>query len=140
MTAMHEGGCLCGAVRYRAAGRPNNVTNCHCRICQKAAGAAFVTWAEFPAAAVSWLAGTPRWYRSSDTAERGFCPSCGTTLTFRYLGGGALDVAAVTLDDPDALPPEDELWTASQRDWVPGDERLPRYPRARGPAAGSHGG
>lgn len=133
MTGKHEGGCLCGKVRYRVEGPPNNVTNCHCRQCQKAAGAAFVTWAEFPAEAVAWLTGAPLWYRSSDKAERGFCPACGTTLTFRYLDGGALDIAAVTLDDPDALPPEDELWTASQRAWVPGDERLPRHPHERKP-------
>ena len=55
MTETHEGGCLCGAVRYRAQGQPNNVTNCHYRDCQQAVGAAFVTWAEFPAAAVTWL-------------------------------------------------------------------------------------
>ena len=133
MTGAREGGCLCGKIRYRVEGPPNNVTNCHCRQCQMAAGAAFVTWAEFPAEAVAWLAGVPVWYRSSDRAERGFCPACGTTLTFRYLDGDALDVAAVTLDDPDALPPEDELWTASQRAWVPGDERLPGFRHEREP-------
>jgi len=133
MTGAREGGCLCGKIRYRVEGPPNNVTNCHCRQCQMAAGAAFVTWAEFSAVAVAWPTERPVWYRSSDRAERGFCPACGTTLTFRYLAGDALDIAAVTLDDPDALPPEDELWTASQRAWTPGDERLPRFRHERKP-------
>lgn len=127
----HEGGCLCGRLRYRAEGRPNNVTNCHCRQCQLATGAAVATWAEFPADKVAWLSEPPRWYRSSARAERGFCPDCGTAISFRYLDGKAVDLAAVTLDAPDSLPPEDELWTESQRAWAPGDARLPRHPRER---------
>jgi len=130
-THAHEGGCLCGRLRYHAEGPPNNVTNCHCRQCQLATGAAFATWAEFPAANVVWLTEAPRWYRSSDRAERGFCPDCGTAISFRYLDRKAVDLAAVTLDDPDALPPGDELWTDSQRAWVAGDARLPRHPRER---------
>ena len=131
MRGTHEGGCLCGKIRYRVAGETNNVTNCHCGMCQKAAGAAFVTWAEFPSDAVTWLTEEPVWYRSSDIGKRGFCPSCGTTLNFRYVGGEAIDIAVVTLDDPDAFAPEDELWTESQRAWVPANERLPRYDRER---------
>ncbi len=131
-TMTRTGGCLCGSIRYAVRGRPNNVTNCHCRMCQRAVGAAFVTWAEFPAAAVDWTRGPPRWRRSSEIGERGFCPECGTSLSFRYVGGDAVDVAVATLDDPAALPPEDELWTGSRIDWVSADGRLPQHRRGRG--------
>ena len=131
MTAPHMGGCLCGNIRYIAEGPPNNVTNCHCRTCQQATGTAMVTWAEFPREAVSWERGEVRWRRSSDKGERGFCPACGTPLTFRYLESLNVDLAVATMDDPDRLPPEDELWTQSRFSWMPADERLPQYRRSR---------
>ena len=131
MTTSLTCGCQCGAIRYRVDGAPNNVTNCHCRMCQKAHGAGVVTWAEFPSVNLSWDETEPTWYRSSDIAERGFCPACGTPLTFRRVGGDATDIALATLDEADALMPEDELWTESQRAWVPVNENLPRHPRGR---------
>jgi hypothetical protein len=90
-----------------------------------------MTWAEFPKQAVTWASGAVRWRRSSDTGERGFCPDCGTTLTFRYLHGADIDLAVATMDDPDSLPPEDELWTQSRPGWMPADERLPQFRRSR---------
>ncbi|MCP5368972.1 MAG: GFA family protein [Hyphomicrobiales bacterium] len=131
MADTHDGGCLCGRVRFRAEGRPNNVTNCHCRLCQRQGGAAYVTWAEFPAARVTWLGDDPTWYRSSDTGERGFCPTCGATLTFRYVGGADVDLASVAFDDGDAFPPGDELWTQSERAWTSAQGHLPRHARGR---------
>jgi hypothetical protein len=41
---MLTGGCFCGAIRYEVAGAPFHETNCHCSICRRTAGAAFVTW------------------------------------------------------------------------------------------------
>lgn len=52
MTQVHEGGCLCGAVRYRITGEPKSVGYCHCRMCQRAAGAPVVAWATVPADAL----------------------------------------------------------------------------------------
>ena len=52
-------------------------------------------------------------------------------LTFRRVGGDATDIALATLDEADAFMPEDELWTESQRAWVPVNENLPRHPRDR---------
>ena len=42
-----EGGCLCGAVRYRAFWPAYGITHCHCQTCRRASGAPFVTWAGF---------------------------------------------------------------------------------------------
>ena len=130
-TPVHEGGCLCGAVRYRAAGTPVRVTNCHCEMCRKAAGAPFVTWAEFPAEAVSFTAGAPAWHGSSEAAERGFCAACGTALTFATIDGTTIDLTVATLDDPDALPPDDNIWTESKVPWVTLDAAIPAWPRSR---------
>ncbi len=128
----HAGGCLCGAVRYRATGTPVRVTNCHCEMCRRAAGAPFVTWAEFPAEAVTFTAGAPARHGSSEAAERGFCAACGAALTFAYLDGETIDLTVATLDDPGDFPPEDNIWTESKLPWVALDAAIPAWPRRRG--------
>lgn len=131
MTTTHRGSCLCGRVRVEAAGAPNNVANCHCRLCQKASGAAYLTLAEFPQARVTWSGVAPQWRASSDKAERAFCPHCGGALAFHFLGKDTVDIAAVLFDDADALAPQDDLWTGSRRAWTVLDERLPHHPQSR---------
>jgi hypothetical protein len=125
-----SGGCLCGAVRFRAAGRPGIVTHCHCGMCRRASGAPFVTWAAFPRAGFVFDRGTPTTYRSSANAERQFCPTCGTQLTFRYLDDDAsIDVTVATLDNPALVTPQDHIWTEAQLPWIRCDDGLPRLRR-----------
>ena len=76
-----EGGCLCGAVRYRSSEGPIRAVSCHCAMCRRWTGAAFATFVHFPAGTFVWEVGQPTRYRSSAEAERGFCARCGSTLT-----------------------------------------------------------
>jgi hypothetical protein len=120
-----EGGCLCGALRYTVKGEPQETVNCHCRMCQQAAGAAFITWATFPKAALSYTKGSPAHYRSSETAQREFCGSCGSQIVFRGDQSDTLDVTVASLDEPDSIAPVANTWTISRRAWLHGfDERL----------------
>ncbi|NQU57140.1 MAG: GFA family protein [Rhodospirillales bacterium] len=130
-TKANEGGCQCGQIRYSVSGAPNNTTNCHCSQCRMAAGAPYVTWSEFPAEAVTFISERPQFYRSSDAAERGFCPACGTTLTFCYIDGNGIDIATATLDDPSIFPPQKHIWTRSKVAWVSINDGLPQYPKER---------
>ena len=131
--AERTGGCLCGAVRYRASAEPIVVTHCHCRMCQKQSGAAFVTWAAFPTKSFAFTQGTPVTHRSSAKAERTFCAACGGTLTFRHdESSHQVDVAAGSLDDPGAIAPIDHIWTSSQVGWARLADRLPRHKGERG--------
>ena len=128
------GGCLCGRIRYRLARRPTDVAHCHCRICRRSAGAAFLTWATVPRADLA-VAGEPRWFRSSPLARRGFCPDCGTQLFFAQEiagpadlgalplaeappadphGATTLDVTVASLDAPDAVRPTRNIWVGSR--------------------------
>lgn len=133
MAAELTGGCLCGAVRYRATGEPLVVAHCHCRMCQRQSGAAFVTWVAFPVAAFAFTAGSPASLRSSAKAERTFCAACGGTLTFRHDDSRhQVDVAAGSLDDPEAITPTDHIWTSSQLSWLTLGDRLPRHRGERG--------
>ncbi len=129
---IHEGGCLCGAVRYRARGQPTQVNHCHCRMCQRGSGAPIVTWATFPADRVEWTKGAPARRRSSDIAERGFCADCGSALFWQ---GDAhkdvIDLTAGTLDRPEILKPDDHIWVESAMPWLHVADGLPRYRHTR---------
>jgi len=122
---MREGGCLCGAVRYRVEGEPRVVVHCHCRMCQKSSGAAFLTWATFAAPALRYTRGEPKSFHSSDHAVREFCGACGSQLVFRSDGKDSLDVTVGSFDAPDAFQPVGNIWVASRRAWMHGfDARL----------------
>ena len=71
--AIHDGGCLCGAVRYRAVGAPSWVSHCHCESCRRATGGAIATWAGFPKDHFEVLAGEITRFASSPGVQRGFC-------------------------------------------------------------------
>ena len=99
----HEGGCLCGSVRWRASGTPSRVVHCHCEMCRRSSGAAFITAAAFSTDAMQWEKGEPTWYQSSPEASRGFCARCGSWLSWRR--GDEMWLTVGTFDQPEAVPP-----------------------------------
>ena len=127
-----EGGCFCGAIRYRVDSTPRRVTHCHCRHCRRTSGAAFVTWAVFDEGSVTWVSGLPKEFESRPGAMRGFCHKCGSPLTFRdALTPESIDVTVGTLDTPEAIVPEDHVWFDRAIDWLRIDDGLPRHPKGR---------
>ncbi|POR53945.1 GFA family protein [Bosea psychrotolerans] len=99
------GGCQCGAVRYQLKRAPSRVSICFCRMCQKAVGGYFGAFAGSALDDLVWTRGQPSIFASSEAAERGFCSSCGTPLSFSYRGSGRISVTAGSLDDPAGYPP-----------------------------------
>jgi hypothetical protein len=129
---IYTGGCLCGSIRYRATGTPVRPSHCHCGICRRAGGAAFVSWATFPSAGFTFTTGRPARYDSSALAFRQFCPQCGSQLTFRlHASPDTVDVTLASLDDPESIVPLDHIWTSRQLSWVRLDDGLPRYATGR---------
>jgi hypothetical protein len=127
-----EGGCLCGQVRYRASGSRRGITICHCATCKRASGAPIVAWCGFVTNSFSFTLGTPTIYRSSEAVERGFCGRCGTQLTYRRLDDPAfVDVTIASLDDPEAIPPQDHTWVQSRLSWIVLGDGLPVYTAQR---------
>ena len=125
----YEGGCACGAVRYRIAARPIGVRICHCRICQQAMASPFIVQASFPKQAVT-VTGETAYWASSPRLKRHFCLRCGTRVTIEPAGGDRLAFPLVTFDNPAALYPEMQIWTTSRVAWLTLDDGLPQYPEA----------
>lgn len=134
MTANHEGGCQCGAVRYRATGAAKHVALCHCADCRKSAGAPMVAWAAFAEEDFAVTKGEPRTINSSGSSMRSFCPDCGTGLFFRNADvlPGLVDIQSATLDDPDALPPQVHIQVAERIGWMETQGNLPHFARYPG--------
>lgn len=128
----YEGGCLCGAVRYRLRGAPSDAGYCHCRLCQRSAGAPTLVFASVDKSDLEMLSGSPRRYRSTSFGTRSFCPQCGTQL-FMELDSepGTVDFTVASLDDPAAAPPGFHIWDASRISWFETADRLPRHEAGR---------
>ncbi len=124
---IREGGCLCGAVRFKARGEPINVRVCHCRKCQKAMGSPFYARALFPQDALT-IEGESARYPSSEQIERIFCKTCGTRLMSWRTNGTAAGVALATFDDRNAFAPTEHIWVDETINWVKLDDGLPQYP------------
>ncbi len=124
---IREGGCLCGAVRFKAQGEPLNVRICHCRICQKAMGSPFFARAQFHPSALT-VEGELGRYPSSENIDRVFCKRCGTRLFSWRRTGTAVGVALATFDDRNAFAPTEHIWVSEKIYWVRLDDGLPQYP------------
>ena len=123
-----DGGCLCGAVRYRVSAEPTDSAYCHCRMCQRRSGAPAVATVEVPVAGFAIVQGAPAAYRSSPAAHRVFCRDCGTELYFALLDDPpSLSLNLGTLDDPEATSPSKHIWTSSRLSWFDVDDGLPRH-------------
>jgi hypothetical protein len=134
MTEMARGACLCGMVRFTATLPSNWVAHCHCSRCQRAHGAAFVTWVGMDASRihVDDAEAALRWF-SGGEGERGFCAICGSTLFFRAPAWpGELHVARALFTDPVDRAPQLHAYYDSHVDWAAVSDGLPTRPDPAG--------
>jgi len=135
---IHEGGCLCGAVRFRVTAGPLDSGYCHCRMCQRNSGAPVVAWVTFPAKSFDWIAGVPGTYASSAHGKRQFCSDCGSYLVFLSTKSPAeVSVNTASFDDPEAFPPQKHIFTESRIAWFRTADALPVHLGYGGPQAGA---
>lgn len=128
---MHEGGCHCGAIRYRVEGEALTHALCHCSDCRRHAGAPMVGWTMYPAAACTVTKGTPKIYASSEHSRRHFCEACGTGLFYTNdkMLPGIIDVQSATYDDPSAIPARAHIQVADRIPWMKDAHELPEFER-----------
>jgi hypothetical protein len=131
MSDPREGGCSCGAVRYRLTSEPLFVHCCHCLNCQRQTGSAFVINVLIEADRVELLTGEPEPVpvpRSGGKKQRIFrCPSCRVAVYSTYTRATVLFVRAGTLDDPSSVEPDVHIYTRSKVPWVELPESTPAF-------------
>ncbi|WP_413720891.1 GFA family protein [Silicimonas sp. MF1-12-2] len=118
-----NGSCLCGAVTYHVTGPLRPVIACHCTQCRKTSGH-HVAATSAPRETIE-IAGEVRWYQSSTTARRGFCPVCGSNL-FWDGPGANLAIMAGTLDSPTGLTLKAHIFCADKGDYYEIADGLPQ--------------
>src|SRR5207245_1666657 len=136
MTFPLEGGCDCKQLRYRMETKPLIVHCCHCRWCQRETGASFALNAMIESDRVTLLGAKPELVDTPSQSGMGQQiarrPKCRIARWSHYAGAGPLlsFVRVGTLDEPDRLPPEIHIFTASKQPWVvipPGMPSMPEY-------------
>lgn len=125
------GGCLCGAVRYRLTAEPKVSVNCHCSMCRRHSGAAFLTYIAIDRSAFLIERGELVGYRSSSDAVRSHCGSCGSPLTFVFdADPESVWVTVGTLDNPDTANPKENWFVQDKVQWSRLDDSLKAWPGA----------
>lgn len=132
-----DGGCTCGAVRYRLISRPLFVHCCRCTWCQRETGSAFVLNALIESDLVELLQGSPQLVMTPSQSGEGQkifrCPECQIAVWSNYataVKNRMRFVRAGTLDEPGRLPPDIHIFTASKPDWLelpPGIPSVEQY-------------
>jgi hypothetical protein len=131
MSVTREGGCSCGAVRYRLASEPLFVNCCHCLNCQRQTGSAFVVNLLIEADRVELLAGEPQPVdapRDDGTAQRIYrCPTCQVAVFSEYGRPEVRFVRGGTLDEPAGITPDAHIFTKSKVGWVTLPDSTPAF-------------
>lgn len=121
------GRCLCGAVRYRFAGRPNWQAHCHCESCRRATSSPFTSFFAVDHDRLEWSGTAPARHESSPGVFRGFCPRCGSPIAYQSATRThEIDLYALTLDDPGGFAAEAHVHWNEHLPWLHLSDGLPR--------------
>ena len=115
-----EGGCFCGAIRYRIADGDYPSVNCHCSMCRRTSAAPFVTWLVAPKSSFEYTRGTPKVLESSSRGTRYFCAECGTPIACEvHEHADNVDITVCSLDHPEQHPPAAGYYNDTRLPWTP---------------------
>lgn len=122
-----SGRCLCGQITWSSPAPPIWTALCHCDSCRRACSAPVVAWMGFPEHSIIWT-GTRKFRRSSEIARRGFCPDCGTQMSFESTRWrGEIHLYAASLDNPNDYVPELHCHYDEKLPWLHMEDSLPKY-------------
>ena len=116
---MIEGGCFCGEVRYQIEDGDYDAGHCHCTMCRRTSGAAYVSWLVVPKDRFKYTGAEPTLLQSSAHGRRYFCAACGTPVVCLVDSHpDNVDITVGSLDAPDAIVPSFEFYTDTKLPWV----------------------
>ncbi|MGH3018436.1 MAG: GFA family protein [Gaiellaceae bacterium] len=131
MSVQREGGCACGAVRYRLSSDPLITHCCHCLNCQRQTGSAFVINLLIEHDRVELLSGDPQPIdvpRDDGSTQRIYrCPTCQIAVYSQYNRPTVLFVRGGTLDEPSSIEPDVHIFTKSKLPWVAIPDSAPAF-------------
>lgn len=123
-----QGHCLCQSVTFECNERANWTLHCHCESCRRATSSPLTTWISVPRRAFRFTKGTPSYFTSSPGVRRGFCPNCGSPLTWESTRiPDEVHFYAVCLADPSSVVPERHVFVNEQLSWIETTDKLPRF-------------
>jgi hypothetical protein len=114
-----RGSCSCGSVQYQINGDIKSIVNCHCKLCRKMNGSAFSTYVAVLESDFELIQGNLKTYQATALAQKSFCTDCGTPIyntNPKYAGLRILHLGS--LDDPDKLQPQVNIYCESRLDWL----------------------
>ena len=122
------GGCLCGAVRFKATCKPNWVGICHCPTCRKAMGGVVAGAAGYPIRAVTFSRESLQVYESSRGVQRTFCSVCGASISYQNKKwGDDIHILIGAHDKPSTLKRQFHLFGRHKLCWLHFHDKLPVY-------------
>ncbi len=124
------GGCLCGQIRYEADVFLKNGYICHCTICQKSTGQPAEITVLIKAGTLKYLKGDPKYYVTSATGKRGFCPDCGSRLVWQATEpeqDWTTNLCVGSLDRPTEARVTCHMYADTQLPWYKVCEDLPKF-------------
>ncbi|MGA1600500.1 MAG: GFA family protein [bacterium] len=127
-----SGGCSCGAICYRLLASPMFTHACHCSLCQKLTGSAFIVNTMIEGRHFRLDSGRLKRFAGPSGSNQQHalyrCEACGDPIVSYYGGSERIAVVKVgTLDDPQALPPQAHVYVSSKLDWVVLSENVPQF-------------
>ena len=135
MSKIYTGQCLCGAVKYEVDAFGGKMGHCHCSMCRKFHGAAFVTLGEIKKSDFRWIQGEHELqaYTAENGTTRRFCRHCGSSMTFSTPRSSSdiVEIAMGTLDTDLEQRPDAHIYVGSGANWVEVTDGLPQYRAGR---------
>ena len=122
------GGCLCGGVRYRVTGPLRPIIYCHCSQCRRTSGHFVAATSVTKEALVIDADESLEWFDSSESASRGFCRRCGSSLFWLPNLRDYVSIMAGTLDDSSGLEAVEHICVSDKGDYYELADDLPKKP------------
>nr|CAS02391.1 putative integron gene cassette protein [uncultured bacterium] len=127
-----EGGCFCGAIRYKLTETPSGSMICHCNTCRNLFSAPVVAWLTVAFDHFSFTKGSPATFATTPPVKRWFCQTCGTHVAYVHADNpDYVEVATCSLDNPSTHPPTHHSWLSDDITWVSFGDGLPTFQKSR---------